>query len=241
MARTLKEEEYTERRNEILDAAQRLIYTKGYEQMTIQDIQSALGISKGAFYHYFDAKSTLLTAMVERMMQSIDQLMQPLLADESLGALAKFERFFDTTARWKAAQKDYLLPLLGIWYADENAIVRQKLMDTGYQWLAPHLAVIIAQGVREGVMDVPAPAAVSQVLVGLLENMGTSIARSLLELGENSTAEQRREFLRQMQETVDAHTRAIERVLGAPAGSLCLIEIDTLQEWIVPAIEPPQA
>jgi AcrR family transcriptional regulator len=34
MARTLKEEEYLARRNEILAAARRLVYTKGYEQMT---------------------------------------------------------------------------------------------------------------------------------------------------------------------------------------------------------------
>ena len=33
MARTVKEHEYAEKRNEILDAAQRFIYTKGYERM----------------------------------------------------------------------------------------------------------------------------------------------------------------------------------------------------------------
>ena len=54
MVRTIKEP--SERRNDILDAARRLIYTKGYEQMTIQDILDELGISKGAFYHYFDSK-----------------------------------------------------------------------------------------------------------------------------------------------------------------------------------------
>ena len=51
MARTVKA--HAVRRNEILDVAQRLIYTKGYEQMTIQDILDGLQISKGAFYHYF--------------------------------------------------------------------------------------------------------------------------------------------------------------------------------------------
>ena len=55
MSRIVKEEEYTLRRNDILDTARRLVYTKGYEQMTIQDILDALQISKGAFYHYFDS------------------------------------------------------------------------------------------------------------------------------------------------------------------------------------------
>ncbi len=47
-------------RNEILDVAQRLIYTRGYEQMTIQDILDDLGISKGAFHHYSGSRQALL-------------------------------------------------------------------------------------------------------------------------------------------------------------------------------------
>ena len=63
MARKVKEEDYASRRNEILDAARTLVYTKGYEQMSIQDILDALKISKGAFYHYFDSKPALLEAL----------------------------------------------------------------------------------------------------------------------------------------------------------------------------------
>ena len=69
MARIVKEQAYAEKRNEILDVAQRLVYTKGYEQMTIQDILDDLQISKGAFYHYFDSKQALLEALIERMLQ----------------------------------------------------------------------------------------------------------------------------------------------------------------------------
>ena len=57
MARTIKGP--SEKRNEILDSARRLVYSKGYEQMTIQDILGELQISKGAFYHYFDSKGAL--------------------------------------------------------------------------------------------------------------------------------------------------------------------------------------
>lgn len=53
MARVVKEKEYAQRRSQIVEAAQRFMYTKGYELMSIQDILDDLGISKGAFYHYF--------------------------------------------------------------------------------------------------------------------------------------------------------------------------------------------
>ena len=70
MARIVKEEEYTARRNEILDTALQLLYSKGYEKMTIQDILDKLQISKGAFYHYFGSKAEVLEALVERILKA---------------------------------------------------------------------------------------------------------------------------------------------------------------------------
>src|SRR5579883_1331842 len=125
MARVVKER--TERRNEILDVAQRLVTTKGYEQMTIQDILDALQISKGAFYHHFDSKQALLEALVERMGEEALKILQPIVHDPQLPALDKFQRYLDTLNRWKVGRKDFFIALLRVWYADDNAIVRQKL------------------------------------------------------------------------------------------------------------------
>src|SRR6476620_9832327 len=127
MARSVNEKEYALKRNQILDVTQRLVYTKGYEQMAIQDILGELRISKGAFYHYFDSKQALLEALIERMQQEAEQLIVPIMQDPHLRTLEKLQRFFDTAARWKTARKTYILGLLRVWYADDNAIVRQKV------------------------------------------------------------------------------------------------------------------
>ena len=50
MARIFKEEEFNAKRNEILDFSLGLVYSKGYAQMTIQDILDGLHISRGALY-----------------------------------------------------------------------------------------------------------------------------------------------------------------------------------------------
>src|SRR6266704_2247415 len=163
MARIVKE--HAVRRNEILDVAQRLIYTKGYEQMTIQDILDNLQISKGAFYHYFDSKQTLLEAIIERMQQEVEQILLPIVQDPQLPALEKLHRFFATVSSWKAARKDFFLALLRVWYRDDNAIVRQKLRTTGTTWLAPWLSAIIHQGVEEGVLTTSYPDWVGEVVL----------------------------------------------------------------------------
>src|SRR2546430_8516671 len=116
MARIVKEEAYAVKRNEILDVAQRLVYTKGYEQMTIQDILDGLQISKGAFYHYFDSKQALLEAIIERMQHEVEQILLPIVHDRELPALEKLHRFFATVSSWKTARKDFFLALLRVWY-----------------------------------------------------------------------------------------------------------------------------
>src|SRR5689334_20622507 len=66
VSRSVNAHAYAQKRNAILDAAQRSITTKGYEQMTTQDLLQELQISRGALYHYFESKQALPMALVER-------------------------------------------------------------------------------------------------------------------------------------------------------------------------------
>jgi AcrR family transcriptional regulator len=227
MPRIVKEEEHTARRNEILDATQRLVYTKGYEQMSIQDILDSLQISKGAFYHYFGSKQALLEALVERLLHEAEKFLTPIVEDPNLSALEKFERYFATVARWKTAQKDFLLALLRVWYTDDNAIVRQKVVAMGLKYITPFLATIIRQGTQEGVLSTSSPDQVCEVIFSMMMGMADTVAGILLsdELGPDT--------LPQLENVVTVYTDALERVLGAPSGSLQLVDTATLKEWIV--------
>jgi AcrR family transcriptional regulator len=72
------------RRVAFVDAAARLIQTKGFERMSVQDLLDAPGASRGAFYHYFDSKVELLAAVVERMVEDGMAAVRPVLADPGL-------------------------------------------------------------------------------------------------------------------------------------------------------------
>jgi TetR/AcrR family transcriptional regulator, transcriptional repressor for nem operon len=226
MPRVSREKDFSVRRNEILDVALRLVYTKGYEQMTIQDILDELEISKGAFYHYFDSKSTLLEALIERMIDQASVLLQPILDDPGLPALEKLERYFATAGRWKIEQKDFLIPLLHVWYTDENAIVRQKVSTAGLERIAPLITHLIEQGIQEGIFTTRHTQQVGEVILSMMYNVGDSIGQLLL-VGAPGP-----QLLQRMEDTVAVYTEAIERVLGAPEGSLHLIEPAILNEWV---------
>lgn len=55
-----------DRRRELLDAAAAEFAAYGYDGASLNRIISAAGISKGAFYYYFDDKADLLATVLER-------------------------------------------------------------------------------------------------------------------------------------------------------------------------------
>ena len=46
----------------LLDAALRVIRTKGYIATTVDDLRHAAGVTKGSFFHHFDSKEQLAVA-----------------------------------------------------------------------------------------------------------------------------------------------------------------------------------
>jgi len=225
MARVVKA--HAVRRNEILDVARRLVYTKGYEQMTIQDILDDLQISKGAFYHYFDSKQALLEALIERMQEEAAQLVLPVVEDTRLPALEKLQRAFDMLNRWKTARKEFFLSLLRVWYTDDNVLVRQKLRTSGVKWVAPWFSTIIRQGIKEGVLHPSYPDQVGEVVLSLVQDLGDALSELLLSF------EPERDDMLRVENTVAAYTDAVERILGVPTGSFHLTDAETLREWFV--------
>jgi AcrR family transcriptional regulator len=229
MARIIKKEAYAARRNEILDATQRLIYTKGYEQMSIQDILDALHISKGAFYHYFGSKAEALDSLVERMIvEEVVPMLSQIVYNPELSAIEKLHAYFDSAVKWKSGRKAFMLQLLRVWLSDENAIVRQKLMNTSIEYIIPLLADIIRQGKREGVFTALYPEQTCQVIIYTLLGLSNSIIELLIsDESERDAA--------QVKQTVTEYSNALndstERLLGAPGGSMHLIDLETLKEW----------
>ncbi len=232
MPRISNEQDYFDRRTEILDAAQRLIYSKGYDAMTIQDILDDLKISKGAFYHYFRSKHALLEGLIDRSMQQATGLVKPILEDSVLSSLEKLARYFDTVSSWKVAQKEYMIQLLKVWYKDENSIFRQKMMAAGVEFLSPVLEKLISQGENEGLMRVNDPKITAKVVYSLMMSLGEELGELILSMEQPQNRSSREECYRLMKQTNSGFTEAIERVLGVSKGTITLVSDPVLKAWI---------
>jgi AcrR family transcriptional regulator len=225
MTRSVKAHEYAQKRNAILDVAARYITTKGYEQMTTQDLLEALQISRGAFYHYFESKQALLMALVERIAEQAEQLVLPIASSREIPAQDKLLRVFAVLNQYKQENLDLIFAFMRVWYADENALFRQKLYLARITRLAPWLSRIIQQGVEEGVFTTPYPDQAARTILSLLEDLGYATVELLLaEEGEHPD-------ITRLFQMGEATADTLERMLGMKPGSLWQSWSEDFSRW----------
>jgi AcrR family transcriptional regulator len=229
MVRIVKDQDYAEKRKEILDSAQRLVFSKGYERLTIQDILQDLDISKGALYHYFDSKQAVLEALIERMQQQAEAPLLPLVHDPDLNALEKLQQFFDSLSQLRADHQTFLVGLLQVWYADDNAIVRQKVDESTLERRAPLMTEIVHQGIREGVFTPAYPDQAGHVVLTLALGVANTLGKLLLSPERERDEAQ---YISGIIAIYGAYTDAIERVLGAPSGYLHRYDAEAVKQWV---------
>lgn len=225
MARTLDPEAHSLRRDAYVDAAQRLIQSKGYEQLSLQDVTVEVGASKGAFYHYFDSREMLLEAVIERMTNAAWAVMAPIADDPALTAPRKFERLFSTLADFKGQRREFLIELLRVWMSDDNSVVREHFRRETVARITPLFVAVVGQGMTEGTFTPSSADGAASVLAALM-------------LGANETATQlflaRHANIISFEDVVaslSAFREAFERILGLPAGSLTMLDEATLHLW----------
>jgi AcrR family transcriptional regulator len=215
----------TVRREAFVNAAQTLIQTRGYEEMSVQDVLDELDASRGAFYHYFESKQRLLEAVVDRMVQGALAVLEPMVADPDVAAVRKLEGFFAGIARFKAERRDLVLAITRVWISDDNAIVREKLRHEMFIRLTPLLVGIVRQGCEERVFTATSPDHTGRVLVSLMYAFNESAVELFLARQVGTVT------FEQVRRATAANVEAFERILGLPPGSLTLVDDATLRLW----------
>lgn len=223
MAREVKE--HDERLNEILNSARKFFFTAGYDSTSISTIINDIGIAKGTFYHYFNSKQDLLMQVVERITDEVLEVVRPLLSDDSLNAFQKFERFFTDAGNWKLENKEQLLELMRIIYRDENIVLLHRMNERSIEKTSPLLAEVISHGRDEGHFNTAYPNEAAEIIMYMGVGLATQLRTIILEGRRDKVS------LEYANLKVSAYERAVERILGAPDGSLTLIDVDFVDKF----------
>ncbi len=224
MNRIVKDAEV--RRTEILDTAQYLYYSKGYERTSVQDIIDKVGIAKGTFYHYFRSKQDLLDALVDRIADQTVRNLVPMIDDDKLSAVEKFNRLISDSVEMKFENQDVLRTFMQVYYQEDNALMRERVQLESIRRVAPLLAQIIHQGVAEGAFVVTYPDICAEIVLQAIGNMSRTVIELFLTSDHDLPA------VETVQNIINAHEETITRVLDVPVGSIKVADVDLYGRWL---------
>ena len=143
MARNPHPEETVRR---ILDVAEELFCTRGYEHTTMADIVDGLGgLTKGAVYHHFKSKEEIFEAVFERANEPLVARTEEILADRSLSGLEKIRALDEASAASPSAE------LWGAMRPSSDPIQSARLLAREYLDLFELAHDFIEPAIREGV------------------------------------------------------------------------------------------
>lgn len=81
----LRPETRSERRQLLIEAAWRCAAVRGFADLTVDDVCAEAGVSKGAFYGYFESKQELLLALLDDDSAAVDAELERITREASSG------------------------------------------------------------------------------------------------------------------------------------------------------------
>src|SRR5712692_10941950 len=83
-------------RDQILNAASRLIHVQGYHSTSLDDVLRESGVGKGNFYYYFKSKEELGYAIIDRLVRGfLERTLEPAFVDPNRDPVEQIHDFLD--------------------------------------------------------------------------------------------------------------------------------------------------
>lgn len=205
-----------ERKNEILDVAERLFATKGFDSTSTGDILAEVGIARGTLYYHFQSKEEILDAVIERMIGRQLAKAKNLVNQKGIPVWQRL------TLMIGAMQigEDWGDVLMEQIHRPQNALMHQKIQERLLAGMNPLLTELIEEGVAEGICHTDYPAEVAEMTF-LYVNTAFDTFAILSEA--------------QRQRKVTAFIYNLERLLQMEQGSMMEVMLPLFQG------EPPKA
>lgn len=149
------------RREEILDAAERLFAAKGFDNTSTGDILDAVGIARGTLYYHFKSKEDILDGVIQRL---TDRLMQDAGAIVRRKELPVLERLTKAILSLNVESR-IGLEIMEQVHRPQNALMHQKMQSALLEGINPILTELVEEGVRQGICHTRYPESVVEMTI----------------------------------------------------------------------------
>lgn len=151
--------EAKERKIEILDVAERLFVTKGFDRTSTGDILSEVGIARGTLYYHFQSKEEILDAVIERMIGQMLAGAKELAKKKELPIPQRLTLMI-RALQIRDDKSDALMEQI---HKPQNALMHQKIRERLLAGVNPLLTALIEEGIAEGICHTDYPAEVAEM------------------------------------------------------------------------------
>lgn len=156
--RVVKEAE--ERKNEILDVAERLFGTKGFDSTSTTDILNEIGIARGTLYYHFKSKEEILDAMIDRMTNRLIEKAEAIAARKEISVL---QRLTMMMLALNVSDSNFHQELLEQVHKPQNALMHQKMERSLLAGINPMITALIKEGIEQGICQTDYPEEVAEM------------------------------------------------------------------------------
>ncbi len=169
-----KERERDRRRQQIMIAAKRVFYTKGFAKVTMEDIAREAELSPGTLYLYFKSKDELCASLSLRILQYLNIRLRHVSAEKGLDGEEKLEALKKTII--DVYQFDPLI-LINLFRLQSSEVLKnlspQLLADIKELFSSSLGAMsdIFKQGINDGVIIDKKPEALADLLWALFSGI----------------------------------------------------------------------
>lgn len=199
--RIVKEAE--ERKEEILDAAEKLFAAKGFDNTSTGDILDAVGIARGTLYYHFRSKEEILDGVIQRMTDKLVEDAGAIVRKKELPVLERLTKaIMALNVETKIGHE-----IMEQVHRPQNALMHQKMQATLLAGILPILTELIEEGNQQGVFHTRYPESVVEMTI-LYANTAFD------ELNVTELTRQQRE------RKIAGFIYNLERLMGMPEGGL---------------------
>ena len=150
-------------KSEILGTAARLFQERGWANVNIEDVVKEVGVTRGAFYHYFKSREDLIVAVVDKLF--FDNNPFDIVAKETgLSGLEKLRLCLKMNLNDNAENVNIAHEMMK---AMENPLIFKSEFLSQMNTVAPFIEKLLIEGNEDGSMSVQYPKETAQVLAVL--------------------------------------------------------------------------
>lgn len=224
-------EEIKTRKQEFLNIALELFYQKGFENTTINDIIYQAGVSKGAFYHYFNSKEEVLETIARQYVEKKLDVIEKIAGQDDLNSLEKINQISEDMFGFKMQHAEMRWKIYKIIARNNNIKLENLILEYSLELSRPIYNKIIMQGIAEGRFKINYPEEVADLytyLNSIFNKMSSKIIMEYFKYDLDDLKTLKRKIIEP--KSIEILTRrfafyeeTLEKILGIERGSIKLV------------------